>query len=60
MEIKLNDSEIRQALAGAISTKTSHQFNPHPDDCWFEAKAGEIEGDQIGDIHDVQFCFKTD
>ena len=57
MKVILNDSEIRMALAQAIEKKLDYVVTDiNPDDCWFEVKAGEIEGGEISDIHDVQFC----
>lgn len=61
MKITLNDAEIRDALAKAIEQKLDHAVTDiDPMECWFEAKAGAIEGDQISDIHCVEFCFETD
>lgn len=61
MRITLNDKEIRIALAQAIEKKLDHAITDiNHEECWFEAKAGEIEGSEIGDIHDVEFCYDTD
>lgn len=60
MEIILNDSEIRTALARAIEEKLDDAVTvTNPSDCWFEAKAGLIEGGEISDIHAVRFVFDT-
>jgi hypothetical protein len=57
MEIKLNEDEIREALAKTIAEKLSYSINP--ESCWFEAEAGMIEGANISDIHEVKFCYQT-
>jgi len=59
MRIILNDDEIREALAKALAEKVFFNFAIDPDNCWFEGKAGLIEGDEIEDINDVEFCFDT-
>jgi hypothetical protein len=59
MEIRLNEDEIREALAEAIQKKLSHAIiDINPDSCWFEAEAGMIKGDKITDIHEVKFCYQ--
>jgi hypothetical protein len=60
MEIKLNDDEIREVLAEAIAKKVSYVININPENCWFEAEAGMIEGANISDIHEVKFCYQTE
>jgi hypothetical protein len=60
MQVRLNDAEIRQALAEAMAKKVDFGFEINPEDCWFAVKAGEINGDEVDDIHDVEFCYKTD
>ena len=61
MKITLNDDEIRQALSEAMAKKINYCIPEiPPEECWFEVKAGVIEGDEVDDIHDVQFCYKTD
>lgn len=60
MEVRLNDDEIRAALSEAISKKLDHSLGEiDKDDCWFEVKAGVINGEEVDDIHDVEFCYKT-
>ena len=59
MELRLNDEEIREALAEALSKKVGHAIEVCPDDCWFECEAGENDGENISDIHNVQFCYST-
>ena len=59
MQVRLNDDEIRRALADALAAKLNNSLGViMPEDCWFEAKAGEIKGDEVGDIHDVEFCYQ--
>lgn len=61
MEIRLNDYEIREVLAEAIAKKLSCAIcDIPPEECWFEAKAGVINGDDVDDINDVQFCYKSE
>ena len=61
MKITLNDTEIRIALAQAIEKKLDHIVTDiNHEECWFEAKAGEIEDGEIGDIHDVEFTYDTE
>lgn len=60
MQYILNDEEIRVALAEAIEKKSDFIENVNPENCWFECKAGEIEGSSVGDIHDVRFIYDTD
>lgn len=60
MELKLNDAEMRQVLADALSKKVEHSIGEiDPEECWFEAEAGSTE-EEIEDIHNVKFCFNTD
>jgi len=60
MELKLNDAEIRKALAEALAQKIDYSITDiAPEDCWFEAESGSVEGD-IDDIHNVKFCCKVD
>jgi hypothetical protein len=60
MEIKLNEDEIREALAKTIAEKLSYAITCiNPESCWFEAEAGMIEGANISDIHEVKFCYQT-
>ena len=60
MEIKLNDNEIRKALAEALANKIDYSISEiNPENCWFEAQAGSVDG-EIDDIHDVKFCTKVD
>jgi len=60
MELRLSDDEIREALAEALSKKIDHAITDiDPDECWFEVKAGEIDGDEVNDIHDVKFCYNN-
>lgn len=55
MEIKLNESEIREALAAEMAKKILHSVpGIDPEACWFE---GEIK--QGGVLRDIKFCFKT-
>jgi len=60
MEIRLNDNEIREALSEALAKKIDYAVQPDPEECWFNVKAGVIDGDEVGDIHEVEFCYKTD
>lgn len=60
MEIRLNDDEIREALTEALNRKVDYAVTAKAEECWFEVKAGVINGEDVDDIHDVQFCFKTD
>ena len=60
MEIRLNEFEIREALAKALEEKINYTFQPDPESCWFNVKAGQINGDELDDIHDVEFCYNTD
>jgi hypothetical protein len=61
MEIKLNEDEIREALAKTIAEKLSYAIiDINPESCWFEAEAGMIEGTNISDIHEVKFCYRTE
>lgn len=60
MELKLNDSEIRIALAEALAKKIEYSIpDIDPEECWFEAEAGSVDCD-IDDIHNVKFCYKVD
>jgi hypothetical protein len=60
MKITLNDTEIRIALAQAIEKKLDHAVTEiNHEECWFEARAGQIEGDEISDIHEVEFIYDT-
>lgn len=59
MEIKLNDSEIRNVLAEYMANKLGNKLAISPDDCWFECQAGEIKDGEVEDIHDVKFCCVT-
>ena len=59
MEIKLNDYEIREALAEAISKKLNYLIiDIEPSDCWFEYEAIGTEV-QIDEICSIKFCYKT-
>jgi hypothetical protein len=60
MQISLNDEEIRDALAEALSKKVDYSIQANPEECWFKVKAGIIDGDKVEDIHSVQFCYRTD
>lgn len=65
MQITLNDSEIRAALAEAMAKKLDHQFEINAENCWFEARAGEVneevvEAVDISDVHAVRFTFDTE
>jgi hypothetical protein len=60
MEIRLDENEIREALAEALAKKIEYTVQPVPEDCWFNVKAGIIDGDEVDDIHEVEFCYKTD
>jgi hypothetical protein len=60
MEIRLNDNEIREALAEALAKKIEYTIQPDPEECWFKVKAGVINGDEVEDIHEVKFCYRTD
>lgn len=61
MELRLNDDEIREVLADALSKKVDRSVYPiPPEDCWFECEAGEINQDgSVGDINNVKFCYST-
>lgn len=60
MKLSLNDDEIREALAEALAKKVDYSVGEiDPTECWFEVKAGVINGDEVEDIHDVEFCYKT-
>lgn len=60
MEIKLNEIEIREALAEVLANKIDYSITQiNPENCWFEAQAGNVDG-EIDDIHDVKFCIKVD
>jgi hypothetical protein len=60
MQISLNDTEIREALAEALNKKVEYSIQAEPEECWFEVEAGIITGDKVEDIHSVQFCYRTD
>ena len=59
MQIRLNDTEIREILAEAIANKTDYKYQVKPENCWFEVEAGEINEKEmtVDDIHNVQFIF---
>jgi hypothetical protein len=60
MKLCLNDDEIREALAEALGKKVNYAFGEiDPEKCWFEVKAGVIDGNEVTDIHDVEFCYDT-
>lgn len=60
MELKLSDNEIREALAEALAKKIDYAITRiDPEECWFEAEAGSVDGD-IDDIHNVKFCYRLD
>jgi hypothetical protein len=59
MQIKLDDDEIREILAEAISKKLDHSIiDIERDDCWFECDAGNTDI-ELEDIHSVKFCYQT-
>ena len=60
MELRLNDDEIREALAKALAEKVDYSVEPNPEECWFNVKAGVIENGEVDDIHEVEFCYKTE
>ena len=60
MELKLNDNEIRLALADALANKVNYAIpDINPEDCWFEVDAGNVDCN-VEDIHNVKFCYKTE
>ena len=59
MQIKLDDYEIREILAEAMSKKLDHSIiDIELDDCWFECAAGNTDI-ELEDIHSVKFCYQT-
>lgn len=59
MEIKLEDDEIRSILAAGLEKKLNFEVSVDPQECWFECRATEHDGEQCEDIFDVKFCFRT-
>jgi hypothetical protein len=60
MKLCLDDDEIRQALAKVLEEKVYYSVGEiDPEKCWFEVKAGVIDGNEVTDIHDVEFCYDT-
>ena len=61
MQVRLNDDEIRIALAEALDSKINNSLGEiMPEDCWFQVKVGIIEGDEVDDISEVEFCYQVD
>ena len=60
MELKLNECEIRIALAEVLAKKIGYSIpDIDPEECWFEAEAEIVDCD-IDDIHNVKFCYKVE
>ena len=52
-----NLSHIELSMLSQLNEKLDHAIDPEPEECWFEVKAGVIDGDKLDDIHLVQFCY---
>jgi hypothetical protein len=60
MQIKLDDDEIREILAEAISKKIDYSIiDIDPNDCFFEFEAIKNTEIELEDIHSVKFCYQT-
>ncbi len=59
MRLELNDDEIREALAEALSAKTQHVVLVDAETAWFECHAEEVDGSECRDIHEMRFCYVT-
>ena len=57
MEIRLNESEIRQALSEAIASRMDYTVDPKPEECWFSIKNLNMSEDNA---YDVEFCYSID
>ena len=60
MQIRLNDEEIRKALATAMASKANHCVEVNPEVCWFECIAEDIDSaGNVGGIEEITFVFDT-